>query len=161
MEEQEDFLEEEQIFFKRFSKEKQEQVRGLVQYATLMGLTGKDLVSIGGKLDRLKEQQERARNIDIIKGFNCLPIGQDANGPIHRRDSHLDARFKLKTPSGDYNFKNQGYSEWDVTSLKTKVTKSINIDYYKYPLGRTLSWSRRSRYTVLLELHNNKFQLNF
>ena len=43
-----------EINFKRFPREKQEQIRQLVNYATLMGLDGKDLISIGSKLERIK-----------------------------------------------------------------------------------------------------------
>ena len=38
--------------FKRFSEDKQEQIRQFVSYAQMMGLTGKDIRSIGDKLDR-------------------------------------------------------------------------------------------------------------
>jgi hypothetical protein len=49
---------EEELLFKRFPADKQEQVRQLVAYAQLMGLDGKDLVSIGGKLDHIKASAE-------------------------------------------------------------------------------------------------------
>lgn len=158
---EEGFLEEEQIFFKRFSKEKQEQVRGLVQYATLMGLTGKDLISIGGKLDRLKESAERERNIKIAEGYELLPIGADAKLSKDRLQRQFNYRFKLKYPHGAYNFEYDG--DWKVTSLATKVVKRHHVNYWsdEHSLPRSFSYDKRRRYAMLLDIHNGKFQLNF
>ena len=47
-------LDQDEIIFCRFPEAKQPQVRQLVQWARLLGLTGRDLISIGGKLDRLR-----------------------------------------------------------------------------------------------------------
>lgn len=162
MSDQEEFLEEEQIFFKRFPAEKQEQVRGLVQYATLMGLSGKDLVSIGGKLDRLKESAERVRNVELAESFDCRPIGIDAKLTGNRLTYALNSRFKLKYPHGAYNFVYDG-PDWRITSLATKVTKSHRCSYYSddYALPRSFNWDKRRRYCMLLDVYHGKFQLNF
>lgn len=55
-----------EINFKRFPREKQEQIRQLVNYATLMGLDGKDLISIGSKLERIKSNATIQENRKII-----------------------------------------------------------------------------------------------
>lgn len=47
-----------ELKFRRFSEDKQEQVRQLVAYTTLMGLSGKDLISIGTKLERIRKMQK-------------------------------------------------------------------------------------------------------
>ena len=151
-------MDEAELIFKRFPEEKQDQIRGLVNYATLMGLTGKDLVSIGGKLDRIKSARERASNMEIVKGFTCLPIGIDARRA--RVESHLDQRFKLKTTTGSYNFKCE-YSSWRIESLATKKVVNHRVDAYDYELGQSLSWDRRSRYAVLLDISAGKLKLNF
>ena len=162
MEEQEEFLEEEQIFFRRFSKEKQEQVRGLVQYATLMGLSGKDLISIGGKLDRLKEQEQRKRNVEIVESFECLPIGADAKLTGNSLKYALNGRFKLKYPHGAYNFTYEG-PDWRIHSLKTGVTKTHRCSYYSddYALPKSFNWDKRRRYCMLLDIYHGKFNCNF
>lgn len=162
MSDQEEFLEEEQIFFKRFPAEKQEQVRGLVQYATLMGLSGKDLISIGGKLDRLKETAARTRNVELAESFNCLPIGIDAKLTGNRLTYALNGRFKLKYPHGAYNFVYDG-PDWKITSLKTKVTKSHRCSYYSddYALPKSFNWDKRRRYCMLLDVYHGKVNCNF
>lgn len=149
------------IFFRRFPKEKQDQVRGLVEYATLMGLTGKDLVSIGGKLDRIKDSQERIRNMEIVKSFDCLPIGDDAKRGKGNHEYLLDTRFKLKTVNGSYNFHSSSYSGWTITSAATKQRKHHNPGYGDHALPRSLGWERHSRYSMLLDIASGKLLLNF
>ena len=148
---------EEEIFFKRFPAEKQDQVRALVNYATLMGLNGKDLVSIGGKLDRLKEAREKQTNLAVATGYECLPYGKmpAVNGT---RESQLDRKFKLKTPTGDYNFLGD-YNGFAVKSVTTGKTKHW-YHRHEYSLGRMI-YSRRARYTLLLDIHHGVFLLNF
>jgi hypothetical protein len=146
-------LDEEQLFFKRFPAEKQEQIRGLVNYTLLMGLTGKDLVSIGGKLERLNASRQYAHNKKIIAGMNPLPIGRD-------KFSRTD-RFKLKTLTGQYNFERKYSTEWRITSIRTKASKTITTDPYEYELGKRHSWDRRSYFSVLLDVHNGKLLLDF
>lgn len=144
----------------RFSDDKQDQIEQLIEYAQLLGLTGRDLVAIGGKIDRLQAKQRKDANMVIIKGFECLPIGKDTNTA-----RSLDKRFKLKTSTGTYNFETGasltgGWDSWTVTNLKTKVKKGYNVDPYEYDLPTT-NWSTRQRYTMLLDIANGKFSLNF
>jgi len=152
-------MEEAELLFKRFPAEKQDQVRGLVEYATLMGLTGKDLVSIGGKLDRIKAQKERARNMEIIKSFKIDTIGDDKRYKGINRESALDNRFKIRTATGAYNFQ-YSYYGWEVQSLKTGVGVRHKIDIYAYELGDR-NWSRLCRYAMMLDVAHGKIQLNF
>jgi hypothetical protein len=148
---------EEELVFKRFPADKQDQVRQLVGYAMLMGLSGKDLVSIGGKLDRLKLAREKNANLEIIKGFDCLLIGQDKSRS--RKEDVLDERFRLKTTTGSYSFENH-YNGFKITSHKTKVSVTHRVDGYDYALG-TISWRRRARYGMLLDISSGKITLNF
>lgn len=150
-------MDEEELVFKRFPADKQDQVRQLVGYAMLMGLSGKDLVSIGGKLDRLKLAREKKANMEIIKSFDCLLIGQDKNR--HRKEEALDERFRLKTTSGSYSFENH-YNGFKITSHNTKATVQHKVDGYDYALG-TVSWRRRARYGMLLDISHGKIVLNF
>ena len=147
-------MEEEELFFKRFSEAKQEQIRGLVQYVTLMDLTGKDLVSIGGKLDRLKAQAERKRNMDIANSFDCLPIGKD-------RGDAINQRFRLKTANGDYRFERTWGGEWTVTSYQTKRITIHAAYVHQHNLPGRVDWDSRIRYALLLDIDNGSLKLNF
>ena len=71
----------------------------------------------------------------------------------------LDARFKLKTARGSYNFVGS-YNIWKITSLTTKVTKNYSAYGPDYELG-DIDWARRSRYAILLDINAGKFLLDF
>lgn len=58
---------------KRFSREKHDQIASLINYATLMGLSGKDLVSIGGKMERDSSSKERKERIAICDSM-VMPL---------------------------------------------------------------------------------------
>ena len=103
----------------RFTSDKQDLIEQFVEYAQLMGLSGRDLVAIGGKLDRESKKEVKKANMAIVKGFDCLTIGNDSQW-------HMDIRFKLKTPNGAYNFEIDPYSV-DITSLKTKVKQRKDL----------------------------------
>jgi hypothetical protein len=140
----------EELIFKRFPDEKQDQVRALVNYATLMGLSGKDLVSIGGKLDRIKASRDRKHRLAIVQGFPIEPIGHDTGGGMMRR-------FKLVTSTGAYYFE-QNYIGWKIKNPRTN--KSIIHDPEYYEWGR-ISYDLRGRYNVLMDYHEGLVKLNF
>lgn len=148
--------------FKRFSKDKQEQVRQFVAYAQMMGLTGKDIRSIGDKLDRMRLSEERKQNLEIVKGYNCLPIGNDRMvKPGKYLEERLDYRFKLKAAQGAYNFVID-YNQVAVTNVKTKVKVTFpTAGAWDYELGNNLAYSRRIRYGILLLINAGQIQLNF
>lgn len=137
----------------RFSEDKQEQLEQFVAYAQLMGLSGRDLVAIGGKIEREQAKQRKLSNMEIVRGFECLPIGADT-----RHD--LDTRFKLKTTTGSYNFENDTWDGWEVVSLKTKIKKMHRVHSYEYDLPKT-NYRTRHRYAVLLDIAAGRFKLDF
>ena len=139
---------------KRFTKEKMQQVEQLISYVTLMGLTGEDLVSIGGKMTRDSKRDIIKANMEIVRSFNCLKIGGDA---------HTQSRFKLKTPAGNYNIEQPGWyhHEWVIHSLKTKVKKTVAVDPRDYDLPRHLDYQNRARCALLLHIAAGKIPLNF
>lgn len=138
---------------KRFSSDKKEQLEQFVAYAQLMGLSGRDLVAIGGKIDREEKKQRKIANMTMIQGFECLPIGADSKYDV-------DKRFKLKTTEGAYNFVDDGWNRWEVTSLKTKQKRTYYCDAYDYDLPNT-DYRTRQRYAILLEIAIGKFKLDF
>lgn len=135
---------------KRFSDEKQDQVEQLVAYATMLGLSGKDLISIGGKMERERASANIKHNVALIKSVQIHRIG---------RDLDIEQRFKIKTDNGNYNFEFE-YSNWRVTSLKTKTfvnyTPAGDID-----LPTRFGWYKRQHYYMLYDIATGKFKLNF
>lgn len=138
---------------KRFSADKQDQVEALVSYATMLGLTGSDLVSIGGKMNRMQASAERKRNTEIVAGMHTVSRG-------HR---DIDTDFKMQNALGDwYVFRFTGwyqYGCWDVSNPKTKVMKS-HVVTTAYEVGGT-GHRRRMKNLVLLDVYNGVFKLDF
>lgn len=143
-------------FLKRFPEGKHEQIRQLIFMAQLSGLSGKDLVSIGGWIDRNKKNDEYRANKDrineLIKQGIILPIGQDSKEQIVNR-------FKYKSAAGDYNFVSNGWSHWTCTSMKTKVKQNFIPGSYSWP-GH-IHWNYRYFYNCVLDIVDKKIQLNF
>lgn len=147
-----------EITFKRFPKDKQEQVRQFVAYAQMCGLSGKDIRSIGDKLDRERKAVERRANMAIVNGFECLNIGEDAK----RSDKkyRLNNRFKLKTARGTYNFNYDYYDTYRITSLTTKKTINHKTNVWDYELPGK-NYDEITRYAILLDIANGKLKLDF
>ena len=146
-----------EITFKRFPENKQEQIRQFVSYAQMCGLTGKDIRSIGDKLDRERKAEERKANMVIVNGFECLNIGEDAK--LSDRKYRLNDRFKLKTATGTYNFKYDYYG-YRVTNQLTKKTIAHKTDVWAYELP-TRNYDEITRYATLLDIAFGKLKLNF
>lgn len=138
----------------RFSDARQLQVEQLISYAELLGLSGRDLVAIGGKMNRERAKAKKAANMEIVRGFECLPIGRDTI------NDH-STRFKLKTAAGAFNFENvDSWNQWEVFSLATKTRKIHRVGMWDYELPKT-GYLTRSRYGILLDIATGKFVLNF
>lgn len=157
MSEEQTIEEEVLLSFKRFPADKQEQVRGLVSYAQLMGLDGKDLMSIGGKLDRIKKKHETERLRTIAEELckSCKLIGLDK-----KSTGRTDLRRWTYTDGSSRKWKFEDADYWQVhITSDTGVKKRFrNLD--RWDLGRSSSsdWTMKQ---VMLNVYNSKIQLNF
>jgi hypothetical protein len=115
-----------QLEFRRFSAEKQEQVRQLVAYTQLMGLTGADLVSIGGKLERMRKRRELESNLAIGLSYKCVPVGQS------KKLQELNKNSKWYWTDGNgtkWRFERERYySSTIVTNCSSGRQKTFYID---------------------------------
>ena len=134
---------------KRFDKAKHDQLEGLLQWCQLMGLTGKDLVSLGGHIDRAQRNEEAQKNRALAKTIKFDPVGADKE--MHHKWSH-------KNLHGRYTFEGSSWQRVYVTSNKTKVRKSFNLELYE--VGR-VSWRERDRLQSALNMINGKIVLDF
>ncbi len=155
----EETIEEEVLLsFRRFPAEKQDQVRALVNYATLMGLNGKDLMSIGGKLDRIAKRREIERDTSIAEELckSCTLIGNDKKSTTMR-----DVRRWTYTDGVGRKWKFEDADYWQVSvTSDTGVKKRFrNLD--RYDIGRAArngSWNMKQ---TMLNVHRGKIVLNF
>lgn len=138
------------LHFKRFSQEKQDQIRGLVNYATLMGLDGKDLISIGGRLERVKTSRERVQNRALAESVVTDNIGKDRRHEKWRR-------FRIKTTTGNYYF-DVIYGDWKITNPKTKTKVTYTPEYNDW--GR-INYDQRRYLDICLAVATGEIKLNF
>jgi hypothetical protein len=154
-------MSEKELTFKGFTDGQQEQIRGLVSYAQLLGLTPNDLIKIGSKLKRMDQKAEARTNINLINEIvlDCERYGKDMKSPRDIMDT-LDDRFRLRNSDGLYNFVRAGRLGYNVTSVSTKQKRfwSCNTVYY---FGEVPNYGRQMRASILLEIVLGKFSLNF
>jgi len=140
---------------KRFDKDKHEQLEQLIAWSQLMGLTGKDLVSLGGHIARAQAREETERNISLVDSMGCEPIGKD--GP-----AGMSARWKFTQDGVVWHCVDNGSYAGSVkiTNTKTKVAKTFRPGHHE--LGR-ISWhsGRGLRYRTMLDISEGKILLNF
>lgn len=135
---------------KRFDKTKHEQLEGLLQWCTLMGLSGKDLVSLGGHIDRAQAAAEAKSNRALAETITFDPVG------LSKPDN--SNKWSYNTPNGRYTFQDISWGRVAVTSNKTKVRKNIQIEQYQ--LGR-LHWQKRERLNCALNIIHGRIVLDF
>lgn len=137
------------LHFKRFPQEKQDQVRALVNYATLMGLDGKDLVSIGGKLNRIGEKRELISRKTIIEGMGCRPVGKDRS--CYNRWAWTDS-------SGiTYHFTGS-YSRYEITNTTTK-RRTSGYTSERYNFGRFRILDNHDLPSIMLNVYYGNITL--
>ena len=147
-------MEDVELTFRRFSEDKQEQIRQLVSYCSLMGLTGKDLVSIGGKLDRINKQKERDSNLEIGLSYHCIPVGRSA------KEQARNSNRKWYYTDGNgvqWKFSRDpiGYGGVDVTNCSSGKQRT----FYCNALVRKPGSNARAN--VMANLHHGLITLNF
>lgn len=137
-------------FMKRFEAGKAPQIEQLISYVTLLGLSGRDLIAVGGKMEREKTRQTRIQNDEIVKTFEVEKIGQDYD--IDHRH-----RFKVRTVNGSYNIENDGYSRFIATNTKSKQTRYFA--FTERPVGaRGYSWGVKQ---MILAVYHGDIKLDF
>jgi hypothetical protein len=134
---------------KRFDKDKHDQLQGLLEWCQLMGLSGKDLVSLGGHIDRAQKTAEAKSNRELAKSIVFDPVGADKT---------MSNKWSFKTVNGRYTFEDSSWQRVYVTSNKTKVRKGFNLEWYE--VGR-VSWRDRNRLQCALNIVNGKIVLDF
>lgn len=137
---------EEEITFSRFGDDKQEQIRQLVSYCTLMGLTGKDLISIGGKLDRMKASEDYKKNLEIGLSYPVTPV----------KNFDVDSVWDYTDSQGArWRFRLQSSWQVQVTNMKSGKRQTFYLDRYVKAVYRNY------RANVMLNVHYGGITLNF
>ena len=153
-------LDQDEIIFRRFSEAKQAQVRQLVGWARLLGLTGRDLISIGGKLDRATAQQELRRNKEIAQGM-WNRVKRISLSHIEYHDPDSGSRYEIKVVN-TLLCNGTDVIVWCSSPKETKFTthgtwaKFTTRELKSYHCGTSLySWI----YCVLVNIHYGDLKL--
>ena len=134
---------------KRFDKAKHDQLEGLLEWCQLMGLTGKDLVSLGGHIERSQQAAEAKSNRTLAETITFDTVGGD---------TEMSNKWSYLTPDGRYTFQDARWGQITVVSNKTKVRKSFRTEMYQ--LGR-MHWGKRDRLQCALNIINGRIVLDF
>jgi len=134
---------------KRFDKDKHDQLEQLIAWSQMMGLSGRDLVSLGGHIDRAQKTEEAKSNRTLAETIKFDPVGGDTE--MHNKWSYL-------TPDGRYTFQDARWGQVVVVSNKTKVRKNFRTEVYQ--LGR-MHWGKRDRLQCALNIINGRIVLDF
>lgn len=145
---------EQELKFKRFSDDKQEQVRQLVAYTTLMGLTGKDLISIGNKLERNRRIAEEDKIWSMLESYNITPNGRYAGRDA--RKGYYDS-FTIDHNNKKYQIDNMSWYNATVRNLKNKKQKTLPVKEYD-----EASVVRHNHYVVriMMNIYNKDIDLD-
>ena len=141
----------EELNFKRFAPEKQEQIRQLVAYTTMLGLTGKDLVSIGGKLDRIKARNEINDNRNLVLTIPVRTIG---------KDDTMRTRWAYVYDGTTYHFTDPGWWSVKIKNTKTNKTKTVVISEF-YEFGKFNINGNRYLPNIMLNVYRGDIKLDF
>lgn len=144
--------------FRRFSPERQEQIRQLVCYATLMGLNGKDLISIGGTWDRSLSTAKRKENIAIAKHMWNKHLVHEIH-PRHYWEKVTMANFTAES-GNKYELTYTYGAEIVIKQFLDKKKKDTvficNFTIPEYDCGN----SKKSYiYRILVAIHNQDLKL--
>jgi len=150
---------EQDLQFRRYSPEKQEQIRQLVCYATLMGLEGRDLISIGGTWQRSTTARQRKENIANAKYiWNKGLVWPMA--PAHywekltrcRYTSESGINYEL-TFQFDHRVQITKIVKADSKQQKNTKSDSINVFISDYDCGNS---KKEFIYKMMVAIHNKE-----
>ena len=144
-------------FLKRFPTSKHQQILQVISYLEMCGLSGSDIVSIGGYLSRVKNADERKKNLARVRAIKIKPVTSKRR--FVSLDYVLDEAFSIETINGTYRF-DRVAGIWSIRSNKTKVIKNIKpTDTRQW--SRHFTWARRDRYNIMLDIADGILKLDF
>jgi hypothetical protein len=147
-------------FLARFPESKHEQIKQLMGYIQLCGVTGKDLVSIGGHIDRERKKITTKNNLARIADLDIQPVGTDKKST---RWEWWHQRWRVITPNSDkYDFIDDTWNNYRVYSHTTKITKSVTAsNHYAGGWPGTWRYNKIQAHEMMMDVADGRFLLNF
>lgn len=142
---------EQDLTFRRFSPEKQDQIRQLIAYITLLGLTGKDLISIGGRLERLTRSREVRQNRTLAQEH------YDRLDQVWQNSRNYGKKFIYTASSGiKYSIETDHWLGVNLTNNKTGKSKRQTMKKYETGTGE-----KGLKYLIAISIHHGHLDVCF
>ena len=148
-------------FLARFPESKHEQIKQLMGYIQLCGVTGRDLVSIGGYIDRERKKETARSNLARIADLDIRLIGTDKKN--NTRQEWWHRRWRVVTANGNkYDFTDDTWNNYRVYSHATKISKSITAsNHYVGGWPSTWRYNKIQAHEIMMDVADGRFLLNF
>lgn len=142
---------EQDLTFRRFSPEKQDQIRQLIAYTTLLGLTGKDLISIGGRLERLTRSREVRQNRTLAQEH------YDRLDQVWQNSRNYGKKFIYTASSGiKYSIETDHWLGVNLTNYKTCKSEQMTMQSYETGAGL-----KGIKYLIAINIHHGNISFDF
>ena len=138
------------IELKRFDQKQQAQVEQVIAFTRLMGLTGKDLVAIGGAIDRRERAEESKMRLAVANTITILPI----------RGNKSNKRFKITNSTGNYYFEYIGWRTFDIRSFSGKQ-KTVQTDIWENNLPKSRNEVKMCTQNICYDIATGKLILDW
>lgn len=147
-------------FLNRFPESKHEQIKQLMSYIQLCGVTGRDLVSIGGYIDRERKKETTKNNLVRIADLDIRAIGVDKKSA---RWEWWHQRWRVVTAAGNkYDFMDDTWNNYRVYSHATKTSKNTSAsNHYVGSWPSTWRYNKIQAHEIMMDVADGRFLLNF
>lgn len=146
-------------YWDRWPKEKQEQVKQLLSYAEMCGLTGKDLVSLGSHMDR---QLTMSNSRMLMSQVHAMPITvADALGTrpwYEQKWWYMNWTITAKN-GGRYIISPGDFMRFNCRSESGETRKITSYGYHPWP--RHWGYVKRQTYSFALDIDNGNVLLDW
>jgi hypothetical protein len=148
-------------FLARFPESKHEQIKQLMGYIQLCGVTGRDLVSIGGYIDRERKKEMSKKNLARIADLDIRAIG--AAKKVKPEWPWWHHRWRVVTAAGDkYDFTDDVWHHYKVYSHSTKTYKIASpTNQYSGAWPTTWRYNKITAHEMMMDVADGRFLLNF
>lgn len=146
-------------YWDRWPKEKQDQIKQLIAYAEMCGLSGKDLVSLGNHLDRQLVMSTTQSLVSLVHTMPIALLDGDKTRPWYEQ-KWWNVPWSIIAPNGFcYSVSHGDFMRFRCES-ETGVTHQVtSYGYYQWP--RHWGWRKRHSYSFVLDIENGTIKLDW
>lgn len=146
-------------YWNRWPKEKHEQIKQLLSYAQMCGLTGKDLVSLGSHLDRQQVMSNTQTLMSVVHAMPIALVDGDASRPWHEQ-KWWNMTWTIAAKNGfNYQVSHGDFMRFNCRSESGELRKITSYSYHPWP--RHWGWRKRQCYSFALDVDGGVIALDW